>query len=537
MSQTTELVQDLPDDSAEAGPEPAPAARDRRPALVVAAAALTGLAIRAAFLLTPGGGLDADEAVTGIMARRMARGDDIFIFFPGQTYNSSAEQFPQALLFALGLPANPFILRMPQLLMSVAACALMYLVGRRILPSVWHAVLAAALFAVGPYFLIWKGARSFGSYDAELLISLATLLLALRFAEQERRRDRLLHGFGVGLGIGLTYYVSPSGYYLVIPAALWFLASARRELSVLAATAAGAVTGLLPVIYWTASTKHFPTPDPGTLPSTAAERFGNLFDEVGRQFIGVAYLYGVPGWPITLGRITLWALTLAALVALAFRWRGILALLTLREADRRSFDMILLAVPITIAAYVASKYSWFITEPRYLFTAYPILVFGLARLVPTRAPLRYAAAAAVVLFVAGPSLTLLVSRADDVAGERDDDLAHVVDVLDDEGSEFVYASYWTAMPLEFVADERLMVATTALPERLPEERRAVDRAADTVWVASRGVNNDDIIPMREALDEADVDHRERTFGDVVVFDRFSTDVRPWDVGLSVPFTE
>jgi hypothetical protein len=537
MSQTTELAQDLSEDSAEASPPPAPAAPDRRPALVVAVAALTGLVIRAGFLLTPAGGLDADEAVTGVMARRMARGDDIFIFFPGQTYNSSVEQFPQALLFALGLPANPFILRIPQLLMSVAACVLMYVVGRRILPSVWHAVLAAGMFAVGPYFLIWKGARSFGSYDAGLLISLTTILLALRFAEQERRRARLLHAFGVGLGAGLTYYVSPSGYYLVIPAALWLFASARRELSMLAATAAGAVTGMLPVIYWTVSTNHFPTPDPGTLPTTAAERFGNLFDEIGRQFIGVAYLYGVPGWPVTLGRITLWALTGAALVALAFRWRGILALLTARESDRQPFDMILLAVPITIAAYVASKYSWFITEPRYLFTAYPILIFGLARVVPTRAPLRYVTAAAVLLFVAGPSLTLLVSRADDVAGERDDDLAHVVDVLDEEGSEFVYASYWTAMPLEFVADDRLVVATTALPERLPEERRAVDRAEDTVWVASRGVNNDDVTPMREALDEEDIDYRERTFGDIVVFDRFSTDVRPWDVGLSVPYTE
>jgi hypothetical protein len=537
MSQTTESVQDLLEDPAEASPTPVPVTSDRRPALVVAAAALTGLAIRAGFLLTPGGGLDADEAVTGIMARRMARGDDLFIFFPGQSYNSSVEQFPQASLFALGLPANPFILRIPQLLMSVAGCALMYLVGRRILPTVWHAVLAAMLFALGPYFLIWKGARSFGSYDAGLLVSLATILLALRFAEQEHRRDRLLHAFGVGVGAGLTYYVSPSGYYLVIPAALWLLASARRELSMLVAAAAGGFAGLLPVLYWTVSTGQFPTPDPGTVPTTAADRFGNLFDEVGRQFIGVAYLNGDPGWPVTAGRITLWALTVAALVALAFRWRGVLALLTARETDRRPFDLILLAVPVTIAVYVASDYAWFSTEPRYLFAAYPVLLFGLARLVPARAPLRQVTAAAVLLFVAGPSLTLLVSRADDVAGERDDDLAHVVDVLDEEGSEFVYASYWTAMPLEFVADDRLVVATTALPERLPEERRAVDRAEDTVWVASRGVNNDDVTPMREALDEEDIGYRERTFGDVVVFDRFSTDVRPWDVGLSVPYTE
>ena len=386
-----------------------------------------------------------------------------------------------------------------------------------------------------PYFLIWKGARSFGSYDAGLLISLATVLLALRFAEQERRRDRLLHAFGVGVGAGLTFYVSPSGFYLVIPAALWLLASIRREVSMLAAAAAGGVAGLLPVLYWTVSAGRFPVPDPGTQPTTVADRFSNLFDEVGRQFIGVAYLHGAPGWPVTAGRITLWALVLAAVVALALRWRGVLALLTAREADRQPFDMILLAVPITIAVYVGSKYAWFSTEPRYLFAAYPVLLFGLARLVPAKGPLRHVAAAGVVLFVAGPSLTLLVSRADDVAGERDDDLAHVVDVLDEEGSEFVYASYWTAMPLEFVADDRLTVATTALPERLPDERRAVDGADDTVWVASRGVNNDDVTPMRGALDRNGIRYRERTFGDVVVFDRFSADVRPWQVGLGMRY--
>jgi 4-amino-4-deoxy-L-arabinose transferase-like glycosyltransferase len=557
--QETDLVQDPPegrsDDGAHDGPHGGPDdgshggpeadevpsevtdSGDRRPALVVALAAVITLVIRAAFLLTPGGGMDADEAATGIMARRMAQGDDIYVFFLGQNYNSSVEQFPQALLFALGFPTTPFVLRIPQLLMSVAACALIYLVGRRLLPSVWHAVLAAVLFAFGPYFLIWKGARSFGSYDAELLVSLATVLVALRFDERTERRSRLLHAFGVGLGFGLTYYLSPSGYYIVLPAALWFFASARRELTMLASAAAGVVTGLLPVLYWTVSTRHFPTPSPGTMPTTPAERFGNLFDEVGRQFIGVAYLYGVPGWPVTLGRIALWALTLAAVVAIGFRWRGILALLTARQADRQPFDMVLLAVPITVAAYVASKYSWFITEPRYLFAAYPILILGLARLVPNRPSFRLVAAAAVLLFVAGPSLTFLVSRADDVPGERDADLAQVVDVLDDEGSTYVYASYWTAMALEFEADDRLTVGTTAVPERLAEERRAVDRAEDTVWVGSRGVNADDITPMRTALDEANVRYRERTFGDITVFDRFSRDVRPWDVGLSVPFTE
>lgn len=92
------------------------------------------------------------------------------------------------------------------------------------------------------------------------------------------------------------------------------------------------------------------------------------------------------------------------------------------------------------------------------------------------------------------------------------------------------------MPLEFEAHDRLTVGTMVLPERLDDERRAVDQAVDPVWVASRGVNTDDIATTRRALDAAEISYRERSFGDISVFDRFDRDVRPWDVGLSTPFT-
>ena len=46
-----------------------------------------------------------------------------------------------------------------------------------------------------------------------------------------------------------------------------------------------------------------------------------------------------------------------------------------------------------------------------------------------------------------------------VAGERDADLAGVVDLLEEEGTTSVYASYWTAMPLEFEAGDRLTVGS------------------------------------------------------------------------------
>ena len=92
------------------------------------------------------------------------------------------------------------------------------------------------------------------------------------------------------------------------------------------------------------------------------------------------------------------------------------------------------------------------------------------------------------------------------------------------------------MALEFVADDRLTVGTLIVPERLPEERLAVDAAPDPVWVASRGVNADDIAPIRAALDRAGITYRERPVGDdIVVIDRLSENVRPWEIGLGIPY--
>jgi hypothetical protein len=501
-----------------------------RASMSVAIAALVGVAIRTAFLFTPAGGLDGDEGVTGIMARRMASGSDLNIFFLGQDYNGSIEQVPQALLFAVGLPVSPLVLRIPQLLLAGVAIYLVYVLGRRLLPSDGHAALAAWLFALGPYFLIWKGARSFGSYSAELLVVMFALLLAV-----EERWPLLWRSFGIGVCVGLTYWSSFSGFYVLAPVCLWFLASMWREAKAYAAIIGGTIVGAAPVLVWVARYQRIPVPRPGYRPTTVQERFSNLFDEVGREFVGVAHISGEPGWPVTLGRLVLWGLVALLVIALVRRRHGLWSVIRLRREGREPFDLVLLSIPVVVVGYTASRFAWFTTEPRYLFVAFPLLIFGLARLVPRAGAGRGLVGAAVILFVAGPSLTLLVTRADDVPGTRDDDLETVVDLLVEDGTTDVYAPYWTSMPLEFVADDRLTVGTLTEPQRLPEERRSVDDAPEPVWVASRGVNSDDITPMRAALDAAGISHRERQVGDISIFDRFSRDVRPWEIGLGIPF--
>ena len=365
------------------------------------------------------------------------------------------------------------VLRIPQLVMAGVATYLMYLVGRRVLRTEVHAVVAACAFAVGPYFLIWKGARSYGSYSAELLIVLVALLLVTSDDPGTLR----WRSAGYGLCVGLTYWLTPSGYVVVLPAWLWLLARARRDGRALLRSGG----------------RHDRRAGPG--PLLGGPLPGGAGPEPG---LPAHHGVGPAGPPLrprgtgahrcglhqrgALGGRSGWAdhplgLVLAAVVALVRRRRGLLGVLTLRTGSAQPFYLVLLCLPVMVVAYAVSKFAWFATEPCYLHVAYPVLLLALVGLVPRSQPARPDGwVVLVLLLVAGPSLTLLVTRADDVPGDPDDDFPTVIDVLEAEGSTDVYAQYWTAMPLELYADDRLTVGTLIVPDRLLGERMAVDRA-------------------------------------------------------------
>ena len=101
-----------------------------RGAVVLVAALVLTAVVRVVYLLRDDT-LSADEAVTGIMARNIASGRHFYLYFAGQNYNSAVEQYPQAGLFALGAPQNAFVLRLPQVALSVVSCWLIYRVASR----------------------------------------------------------------------------------------------------------------------------------------------------------------------------------------------------------------------------------------------------------------------------------------------------------------------------------------------------------------------------------------------------------------------
>jgi hypothetical protein len=120
---------------------------------------------------------NADEAATGVMVRHILHGHN-YVFFAGQNYGGTLEAYLQAAMYlVLRLPQNPLTLRLVLVGLSMATCALVYLVARRVIPasSPVPAVVAALLYAVSPWFNVIGSVTSLGFYAAGQLTAIGAV--------------------------------------------------------------------------------------------------------------------------------------------------------------------------------------------------------------------------------------------------------------------------------------------------------------------------------------------------------------------------
>jgi len=470
-------------------------------------------AVRLVFVATPVGRLDADEAVTGLMVRRILDGE-AFPFYAGQSYMGTVEQYLQAPVLAL-LPDTPLTLRLVQVALGVLATWLVYRVGRSIL-GLPRAVLAAGLFAVGPYAAIEWATRSRGGFAAAVVIGLAGLALAL---ETPPERASWLRAAAFGLCCGLGLYTNALAAYLLLPAAVWVAGTLRHRIwRLLPAAAAGALVGVAPMLVEAAAGGR-PRLSASYAPSTLAERAGILLDPVLPLFLGART--GVDR-PLVALPVLVSVAALAALGVAVARRRGLADLLLLRVGRRQPGDVVWLGLVTSLVLYLSSPATR-TPQPRYLLPAGALLAVALAGLVPrtTTGRVRRAAAAVLVALVAAPSLlTGLAVAADGGGGEavrgelrdgtratpdlvRSEDLAVVAARLREEGVTAVYADYWLAYPLAFAAGDDLVVAPL-YTDRFGQ-RPVARRDPSPAWLAPAGARAQEV---RGALKGAGAQWRE-----------------------------
>lgn len=500
------------------------------PGLRLAGVLGAALVIRVAMLGSTLSRLDGDEAVTGIMAQRINEGHH-FAFFAGQAYQGSGEQYLQALSLRF-LPDTPFTLRLPQVALAVLACAGVYLLARRCLRSEGRALLAAALFAVGPFFSVWWSVKSRGAYDSALLFGLGGLLVALWVQSDDRRAVAKLGLFGLLCGLG--FWANWQAAYLLLPAALWLVGTLGwRILRAVPVAVVGFVIGAAP------SLGHLILTGPLEVaghhaPSSLQFRAKLVVTSVIPQFVGVQ---------IGQERVVSWfrpavatmVIGVALAVALWFRRRGFLNLATLRRSRREPIDLLLLCVVLTPLLYAQSAAARN-TFPGYMYPLYAVVPVLVAA-VPVPAALRprrwLAATLAVGLVISVAGLCWLTAREFWERGEYvvplntgeripTDQLPAVVDALVAEGARSVFADYWLANPMQFLAEGRLVASSTST-YRFPAITAAAKADPSPALVVPVGPRAD---ALRNAIIAAGSIARERRIKDLVLFTGISPGLAP-----------
>ena len=441
-----------------------------RSVALVAAAVLAGLAVRAWVLASPLGTLDADEAIVGLMARHVLEGE-VSVFYWGALYGGSLDAFLAAAVFAL-TGSSVLALKLVSVAIFAAAAVLVWRVGRRTVGEP-AAAIGAALFWIWPPFLIWWSTKERGYFGSGLVIGLAAVLLALRL----RERDSRLDAAGLGLAVGLGVWVTLQSWLLALPAVAWLIWRRPAVLRLAWLAVPAALVGAAPWLVW--NVRHgwnavVPESVAGA-ESTYAGRFWDLFTTVLPTWLGLRVPYSLD-W--TFGPVAGVAVLVAALAGFAYLlWRrppGLEPLLVLGAA----FPFL----------YAASSFTFLTTEPRYLVFLGPVPALLLGRALAR--PRLAAAGLAVALAVSVVGLRAL-ERQDLFTPEVHEggvtaELGPLVDRLERDGVEHVYANYWLAYRITFESDERVVATSTGHVRYEPHDRavRSDPRAAHVFFAGA-----------------------------------------------------
>jgi hypothetical protein len=200
----------------------------RHPRVPLMLALIAGVLGRILIVVRSNAMIDGDEALVGIQAEHILRGERPFYYY-GQVYMGSLETYFIAALFRL-FGTSAWALRAVPILLSPLLVYLTWRLARALLPknvptTPFLAGLAALFAALPPLYDATIELRTWGGQIEIYVITLALLVATFELAERLRagagRRELVLRwaiwGFLVGLGI----WINPLISYGVAASILW----------------------------------------------------------------------------------------------------------------------------------------------------------------------------------------------------------------------------------------------------------------------------------------------------------------------------
>jgi hypothetical protein len=456
-----------------------PATNGRTALLIGVVLAALGLRV---VVLVSSARLGADEAIPGLMARHIVTARELPVFFWGQAYFGAAESYLIAALFVLfGFQA--WLLFVPALIASLALVPLTWALGEYLGP--WPAGFLAALpIAFPPPVLSRMLGNAGGGFALAFALELGALLCVLWAQTTTSSKGRAIALFS--LLAGLAWWVWQPALIALAPLLIVLLVDEPapplrwrlvRQLSPIA-------LGLIPLLSYNVAL-GWPTVTALTTKFAEQRAAESNGPKSGIELAGQLLLIGFGGGEESIGGANSWqALLLVgafvvqppAIVFMAMRCSA-------RVWRSRAFAtglVLVVALLNTLAAHGGARYL----VPTSL-AGYALCGAMLALLATrSRGGLLVSLGVCVLVFGVG-NLRGYADIPRVMAPEqlsRIDETEAAVAALDERGLRMGYADYWTAYPIMYVSQERIVVAPT-LPldwgpgaDRYPAYTRLVDAA-------------------------------------------------------------
>src|SRR5215472_14563836 len=187
---------------------------------------LIALLVRAWLVIHTQGFIDGDEALVGIQAEHILRGE-LPIYFYSQPYMGSLEAYLMAGIFAIVGP-SVWALRVEPILLSLIVVWLTWKLAAALADTArlplhakqWFMTIAAFLAAIPPLYDTVLELRTLGGYVEIFIFMLLLLLFALeltnRRAAGASRRELAWRWAGIGFIVGLGLWVNPLISYAIL---------------------------------------------------------------------------------------------------------------------------------------------------------------------------------------------------------------------------------------------------------------------------------------------------------------------------------
>ena len=498
---------------------------------LLAAGILFRVAMLTNYGLVNGGEVDvylADEGIVGLMAKHIAEGRELPVFFYGQDYLGALEAYCVALsfvVFGVGVTS----LRLVPFLFSLGLLAVVYRFTYKAY-SVAAARWATALVAVAPmYFLQWN-LKARGGFVEHVVLLFVVLVLFWRFYFGHERGVGRAFALGVAAGVALWVNQLVLGYLVVLTALLAVSSDKRAYLPLLAGGMLGAalligynvvhpLTTARALARKAVVLNRVPVDerDEGWLLRGVEKRVGALEHGLGK----LGLVFGVPpgsgverlglttdardGGPLTHARRVLWPVPFAvfgAAVIAALPRRG--------PAGWDPFGSSHLLVVLLAVTFVVGYVS-----PRYMLPAYPLAAMIasalVARLHDTRRLLMASALAAVFAFN-------VASWADAAAAAtpEEEQGARLLEFLSTHGLDRCYSAA-PLYHLVFESGERILLVPLQ-KDRYPAYNNVVERSDSVCYVFrdDQRSKRQHVAMMAHLADES-VTYRSATVGPYRVF--------------------